>query len=308
MERRMNPRFRLAIPEIASFFRSDSRMAYDRKDLEIILDSQRKNWMMRSDFSVSAFIDDLVVSRIIKKRVFTFLQHTYLVYTKYGKVDVYELVAKASEKGYYSHLSAVYFHGLTDQVPKDIYLSIAQPRMRFVERSKLSQSTIDDSFTKDTRLTNAFAKVMLNKVQWTIYQLFGTVYHHEKDLNSLETFLYKDGIKLTRTSPERTLIDIAIRPEYSGGIEIVREAYTNAQSMVSVNKLGAILKGMNTIYPYHQAIGFLMDISGNYTDAQLGVLRRIPQEYDFYLLHGYNKEGFKYDKTWRIYYPSYLEF
>jgi len=40
----------------------------------------------------------------------------------------------------------------------------------------------------------------------------------------------------------------------------------------------------------------------------LGVLRRIPQEYDFYLLHGYNKEGFKYDKTWRIYYPSYLEF
>jgi len=75
-----------------------------------------------------------------------------------------------------------------------------------------------------------------------------------------------------------------------------------------VNKLGAILKGMNTIYPYHQAIGFLMDISGNYTDAQLGVLRRIPQEYDFYLLHGYNKEGFKYDKTWRIYYPSYLEF
>ena len=283
-------------------------MAFSRKELEEILNNYRRDWMLRSEFSPRAFIDNLTESKILKKKELTFLQHKYLVYTKEGKVDIFELVGRASERGYFSHLSAVYLHDMTVQIPKTIYLSIEQPRLREHESPGISQKSIDDSFSKEAKLSNALTKLMLNKKQWTIYQICGTAYYHEKDANSLETFVYKNGTELKRTSLERTLIDIAIRPEYSGGIEIVREAYQNAQSMVSVNRLGAILKGMKTKYPYHQAIGFWMEISGNYSDSQMGVLKRIPQEHDFYLIHGYSKENLKYNKTWRIYYPSYLEF
>jgi predicted transcriptional regulator of viral defense system len=263
--------------------------------------------MLRSEFSLGAFIDNLTESKILKKKELSFLQHKYLVYTKEGKADIYELVGKASERGYFSHLSAVYLHDMTVQVPRTVYLSIEQPRLRDEDSNRITQNIIDDSFFKETKLSSAFVKMMLHKKQWTVCQIYGTAYYHEKETNSLETFKYKNGTELRRTSPERTLIDIAIRPEYSGGLEIVREAYQNAQHMVSINRLGAILMSMKTVYPYHQAIGFWMEISGNYSDAQMGIMKRIPQEHDFYLIHGHNKEDMKYNKSWRIYYPSYLE-
>jgi predicted transcriptional regulator of viral defense system len=303
----MNARFRLATPEITAYFKSDFRKAFNRKDLEEILNDNRKEWMLRSEFSPGAFIDNLTESGILKRKDLRFLKHNYPVYTKDGKADIYDIVGKASEKGYFSHLSAVYLHEMTVQIPKTIYLTIEQPRLRENQTSKITQDDIDVSFAKESKLSNAIVKLMLNRRQWTIYQLFGSVHYHEQETNSLETFVHSDGVKLRRTSPERTLIDIAIRPEYSGGIEIVREAYQNAQSRISVNRLNAILKEMKTKYPYHQVIGFWMEISSNYTETQLGILNRVPQEYDFYLIHGHDKEQLKYNKKWRIYYPSYLD-
>lgn len=303
----MNARFRLATPEITSYFKSIDMMAFNRKDLEEILLNNRKDWMLKNDFTVGAFIDNLVEYKILKKKELTFLQHNYLVYSKSGKVDIYELVGKASDKGYFSHLSAIYLHDLTVQVPNTVYLSIEQPRLRNNPENRISQQSIDESFYKEAKLSNAYTKIMLNKKQWTIYQIYRTGYYHENENYSLESYVKNNGIEYKRTSLERTLIDIAIRPEYSGGIEIVREAYYNAQNKVSANRIGAILQGMKTVYPYHQSIGFLMEISGNYTESQLGIMKRIPQEYDFYLIHGYKKVDLKYNKEWRIFYPSYLE-
>lgn len=58
------------------------------------------------------------------------------------------------------------------------------------------------------------------------------------------------------TKLERTLIDIAVRPNYAGGVHHVLEAYAAAKSRVSVNVLLATLQKMEYVYPYHQVIGF----------------------------------------------------
>lgn len=39
------------------------------------------------------------------------------------------------------------------------------------------------------------------------------------------------------TGPERTLIDITVRPFYSGGPKAVLEAYRQAKDVVSIQKL-----------------------------------------------------------------------
>lgn len=298
----MNSRFRLATPEITAYIKADPRRAFSRKDLEQILLEKRKDWMLRGDYTKGAFIDDLVESGILKRKDLQFLRHNYQVLVKEGKNDIYEIVAKASDKGYFSHLSAMYLNGLTEQSPVVVYLSIEQPRSRKNYSDVLSQDDIDSAFEKEAKLSNAMAKIMLNRKRWTIYQLFGSIY----DQNELMAHTEHPGIELKTTSLERTLIDITIRPEYSGGVEMVRDAFQNAQSRVSVNRMAEILKRMNTVYPYHQAIGFWLQISGNYSDAQLGIMKRMPQRHDFYLLHGVERENLSYSKTWRLYYPSYL--
>ena len=62
------------------------------------------------------------------------------------------------------------------------------------------------------------------------------------------------------TNLERTLIDAAVRPVYAGGVFEVRKAYQLAKEKVSVNRLAALLQKLNYIYPYHQAIGFYLEL------------------------------------------------
>jgi predicted transcriptional regulator of viral defense system len=103
------------------------------------------------------------------------------------------------------------------------------------------------------------------------------------------------------TSLERTLIDIAVRPDYSGGPGEVLKAFENAKEKVSINKLNAILKKINFIYPYHQVIGFYLERAG-YRASQIDLLRKKEIEYDFYLT--YNMGETEYSPIWKLYYPK----
>jgi hypothetical protein len=94
-----------------------------------------------------------------------------------------------------------------------------------------------------------------------------------------------------------------VRPAYSGGIFQVVKAYSTAKERVSTNRLVATLKKLGYIYPYHQAIGFLMEVAG-YDEIRCRMLRQLGMNYDFYLAHGLKKP--KYSKEWRVYYPEGL--
>jgi hypothetical protein len=64
-----------------------------------------------------------------------------------------------------------------------------------------------------------------------------------------------------------------------------------------------MLKKLNYIYPYHQAIGYYIEKAGNYNDAQIELLReKFKFERDFYLT--YQMKDTKYSKKWRLYYPN----
>jgi hypothetical protein len=111
------------------------------------------------------------------------------------------------------------------------------------------------------------------------------------------------GFPLAVTKLERTLIDIAVRPNYAGGVHEVLEAYRGAKANVSVNLLVATLRKMDYVYPYHQAIGFYMQRSG-YEERRLARLRDLGMTFDFYL--GNDIKEPDYDPEWRIFIPSGL--
>lgn len=112
-----------------------------------------------------------------------------------------------------------------------------------------------------------------------------------------------DPIKVT--SLERTLVDIVVRPAYSGGARYILEAYRRAADKVDIQRLTRVLDQLQHVYPYHQAIGFFMDLSQDYSKEQLNVIRKYPKRFDFYA--DYEIIEPKYSGEWRIYYPSYLE-
>jgi len=111
-----------------------------------------------------------------------------------------------------------------------------------------------------------------------------------------------DGEKIRVTDVERTLIDITVRPGYSGGVFEVLKAFRNAKGKVSINRLQAMLKRLDYVYPYHQAVGFYLVRAGVYDDSAIRLLRKFGMKYDFYLT--YDMKDPQYSKEWRLFFPK----
>jgi predicted transcriptional regulator of viral defense system len=207
---------------------------------------------------------------------------------------MYELALSLRPGAYLSHASAVFLHGLSDQLPKTIYVNKEQsPKPH--PSSELTQEGIDRAF----RSTQRASRYVLTYEGYRFVLLSG------KWTNRLEVseIAGPQGERVAATKLERTLIDIAVRPAYAGGVFEVAKAYRAARERASVGTVIATLKSLDYVYPYHQAIGFYMERAG-YEGAKLDRLRALGVNFDFYLGHRMGPTSFS--REWRVHYPEGL--
>ncbi len=284
-------RFSIAKADIESYFDKQKSRIFSKADLSSILEENREFWRLSKSMSLSRFTGELISSSRLLEVTLEFPKRKYVRYT-WGDASMYEVAQSVSDKSHFSHYSAVLLHGLTEQLPKSIFV-----RMELPHDSKRSgtidQSNIGRAFANKQRISTNFASLGGNR----IYFLYGK---KTGDLG-VETIDSPYGKTLRCTNIERTLIDIAVRPSYSGGITEVLKAYGNAQPRVSINKHVAYLKTLDYSYPNHQAIGFYLDRSGSFTDTQIGLVRDLGIAHDFYL--DYNMKDTEYIKEWRLFIP-----
>jgi len=95
-----------------------------------------------------------------------------------------------------------------------------------------------------------------------------------------------------------------LRPAYAGGIERVTDAYAKAADGIDVDHMIDLLQRLDHAYPYHQAIGFLLERAGR-PSADCQKFEALGKEFDFYLDYGMERPAF--NKKWRLYYPASLE-
>ena len=287
-------RIAIAKPDIAKLFDEHPQKIFDSSGIQSILNENRSIWRLAKNMSSSDFINYLVEKTKLKKHVFNFSYRPIVRYV-WGNVPLYELRVSLKPNSYLTHYTAVYFHDLTEQVPKTIYINLEQER-KLRPKNALIQERIDAAFKQPARLSNNVAEYK----GWTIRMLNGM---HTGNLGVIK-MSGPDGEKLQITDVERTLIDITVRPEYAGGIHDVLKAYRLAKDKVSVNKLIATLKRINYVYPYQQAVGFCLEKAGAYAQSQLDLVRRFDMKFNFYLMHGMKDS--EYSSQWRLYYPKGL--
>ncbi len=196
------------------------------------------------------------------------------------------------KNSYLTHGSAVFLHGLTDQIPKTVYVNYEQSPKP--QSGVLTQEGINRAFANAQRQSNLAFK----HGEYEIVIINGKF----TDRLEVSTFSGSNSESLEVTKLERTLIDIAVRPAYAAGVFQVLEAYERAKDQVSTSTLVATLKNLNYLYPYHQAIGFYMERAG-YPKSKWSKLLKPGASFDFYLAHKL-PEGKKYDPKWRLYYPG----
>ena len=277
--------------DIVSYFDELSQKVFTRKEIDKIFSENKAFWRLRDSTTVHQFIEFLLSGTKLRKTRFEFPGRNIIRYS-WGEASVYELVASLSPDSYFTHYTAVYLHELTEQVPNVIYLNTEQSR-KPQSPSSLTQKGIDAAFKRRVRISNNIASYQDKK----ICRLNGM------NTGKMGVISLNDpaGGEIPVTDIERTLIDITVRPVYSGGVFEVLKAFRRAKGRASVNKLAARLKKMNYVYPYHQAIGFYLERAG-YKETAVRLFHKFDMEYDFYLVH--QMKEMDYSKGWRLYFPK----
>jgi predicted transcriptional regulator of viral defense system len=284
-------RFSIAKKDIVTLFEALPNKALSLKNIKDILEQNREFWRLAKSMKVEEFLNEMLSKTKLKEVKLDFngvIQSMYI----YDQANAYQVALSLKPKTYLSHYTAVYFHTLTEQLPKAIYSTFEQSA-KDSKPVSLTQPGIDSAFAKQQRIS-------ANSTTYDSYSLYllnGKRTDNEGVISGDSEHMGKVRV----TSLERTLIDIAVRPAYSGGIAEVLKAYERAKETVSVNKLNAMLKKLKFIYPYHQAIGFYMEKAG-YREAQLNLMKAQAFEFDFYLTYGMQDKV--YDPTWKLYYPK----
>jgi len=282
----------IAKVEIISFFDRQDKKVYKTYTIKDIFYQNRDSWQLVNSISLNNFLEYLVKNANFEKTVLTFPSRKEIMYS-WGKVSIFEIALAIKSGSYFTHHTAMLLHGLTNKSFRVIYVNHEQAPKRYGS-SDLIQERIDAAFRKAPRVSRNKARYKEN----TILLINGMHTGEYGVINTLGE--NKELIRLTNI--ERTLIDISVRPVYSGGVHQVLNAYKLARDKVSIKKLVSTLKMLGYTYPYHQIIGFYMEKTGLYEEKELMQLNEIGIFYDFYLTHGMRNTS--YSNRWRLYYPK----
>ncbi len=294
----MPPRSRLSLAKrrITRTFEDEPRRVFRIKDLRVMLDQHRQEWDLAARTSLSQFESYLLERTPL--RVITLQSEAYKSISRYvwgEDVSQYEIFLSVKKNAYLSHATAIFLHALSNLLPAIVYVNAEQSPKP--QGGNLSQESLNRAFKNKQRRSRFIYTVESHTATFLSGKNTG-------DLGVVE-LPDPDGGRLPVrvTDLERTLIDAVVRPAYAGGISNVFDAFTGAHDRISSARIEAYLKKMNYLYPYHQAIGFLMSRAG-YPEQLLARMRKLGIRFDFYLDYGLKDP--EYDSEWRVFFPKGL--
>lgn len=284
----------LAQAAIFSYFDKSHSRVFKRKELADILTTKRESWRLAQATTTTQFIDFLTDSGKLAPVEFRFPANPIKCYV-WGEPPLHYVLTNLKSGVHFSHYSALRMHGLTEQVPKSIYLTVERPVAS--KPASLDLSAMEIAFQQAPRVSSNWVKYDDRR----IYLLNGA---HTNNLGVVKKAVSDDNaseVTVSLTGLERTLIDIAVRPFYAGGVFEVAKAFEIAKENVSIKKLVALLRELKFIYPHHQTIGYYLE-RADYAASQIDLLRSLPIKHDFYLVHGMRKPS--YSERWRLFVPK----
>lgn len=280
--------------DILMFITSKDQTVFNESEIRGILAEKHQDWKL----PYSTDVQDLLLF-LFKKKVMTYVDiefptrtfTRYLFKKRIEDINILDIATSLYSNSYISHYTAAFMHNLTDNIVKTIYVNHEQKPKNTKALPELNQFKIDQAFSRDMRVSKNIGTFNDRK----IYLL------SSKNTN-LTGITLLNGIPITNI--ERTLIDIVVRPGYAGGIYEVLNIFKNAKGEASINKLYSLLKALDYIYPYHQAIGFYLERAG-FKENAVKLMERLPITYNFYLTYGMQNK--KFSERWNLYYPAELD-
>ena len=282
-----------SLPAIEGYFDNESVKSFTEKKFSEILNRNSHDWNIQPNRNMRQVLDYLLKREMLVKNSFINDSNEVKLIYSWKTLDEYTIISGLKSDSYFAYYSSLFLHQLTLQIPKTVYLNFEHKSEKRSNDSgtNLTQDAIDNAFNGSQRkssLTFSFndKKIVLTNGKFT--NKLGVVKRH----NNNQWFEY--------TNLERTLIDIAVRPAYAGGVFEVIEAYKIAKGKLNVSRMSKYLEKLDYIYPYYQVIGFYLEKAG-YADRDVEFFIK-EMKFNFYLTYDIRRKEFS--EKWKLYYPK----
>jgi predicted transcriptional regulator of viral defense system len=288
-------KFDTILPDIEAYLDNFPVKAYTTGRLRDILNNNPAFKEISTGSNFSKLIDFLADRKMLHRNNFTTAENEVSTLYTWKVNDEFTAISGLKSNAYFVFFSALFLNRLTLQIPKTVYLNFERARSEKAldKQEPLTQEKIDQAFAGNQRKSNAtysFGDKNIVLVNGKFTNRLGVI----KSQDPGQAFEYTDL--------ERTLIDIAVRPVYSGGVFDVLDAYRNAKDRLDVDKLSMYLGQLDYLYPYHQVIGFYLDKAGYPEEAYLSFRKEMT--FRFYLTYNIRIKDFS--EKWNLYYPRGL--
>lgn len=281
------------ISAIANLFEAQPKRIFTVTELHSLLKEHALSMQWPPGTQIPDVIKALLKTTRLQQQQLNFPSKRQKRFT-WGEMPIHQiLLSLNSTKAYFSHLTALHLHKLSNKNLKTIYVNCEQsPKAK--NEGSLEQSAIDEAFARPARISR-------NSISFKSHRVYLLNGMYTDGLGVITVVLPETGT-VRVTNIERTLIDIVVRPSYSGGISGVLDAFQKSKHLASVETILQMLNELEYVYPYHQAIGFYLDACG-YDGAT--VLRKFGLNYKFYLGHQIRDPVL--NEKWRVVFPKSLK-
>src|SRR5260370_38388365 len=115
-----------ALSRIVAFFETSPKMVFQASELGSILIEHQRDWDLAVRMSTAEFIQFLLEKTPLREVRVTPVNHPesrVLERYVWGEVSPYQIGLSLRNNAYLSHATAVFLHGLSDQIPRIVYVN-----------------------------------------------------------------------------------------------------------------------------------------------------------------------------------------
>lgn len=177
---------------------------------------------------------------------FPFLYLVTAPYARSQAVDELEILMELQPYAALSHSSALAFHQMTEQLPKEIHVSVPSDGARGLLPVGTRENDWGASVLVRGRMPDVIASRPIHWHRLVSKRIFGMAEYDDR------------GFPVRVTTPERTLLDGLVHPEWCGGFMNVLKCWVSYRDLANVERIVQYVDQFG-IAILRQRAGFLLE-------------------------------------------------
>ncbi|MDQ5922191.1 MAG: hypothetical protein QG673_2250 [Pseudomonadota bacterium] len=264
--------------------RLKQKHVFKHSELHMLVEDLKTKKLIPQSKSFSAiyefFIDIGLIVHILKLN-----DRVIERYSMQKHVDVYQLANSLKPKSFFSMTTALNLQGYLDVRNNYVFVS-SELTPKCVEKTELTQESIDEAYKKPYRMTKNYGEFEDNYI----------ILLSPKNTALVEVIKFNDYMV---SSINRAFVEIVVNMQYFKSSLMVVQLFKPLKLQLDLRCIFIVIQQFGFIYPFYQLFGYILEQIG-FDKSELNIFKAEVNKFKFYT--DKNQVDYLYDDYWQVFY------